>query len=142
MICSNCRRRLKADATSCLCGKFGAESQTARRAVIACCFVGCPEGAICRVFAKTGWANICRTHYTKVELSDKTYAPPSLQMINNRKIYEDSPYYRRIHGGDSVPGQLGPLLPQIEREPGVDDDLPLGIGRDELEQEFMDKAQP
>jgi len=120
--------------------------------VIACCWSSCLEGAICRVFTKTGWANVCRTHYPKIELSDKSYAGDSLVMKEIREAYHESYTYKRFKAGDMPAGLIGNLIPSATarkhgedptREPGQDEEeLPLGIGRDPLEQEFMDKANP
>ncbi len=56
-----------------------------------------------------------------------------------RAAYRKSDLYRRIHERERVKETVGAALP---REPGEDDDLPLGIARDALEQEFMDRANP
>ena len=143
MICSNCRRRLRADATSCLCGKFGAASQIIRR-VITCCFDGCPEGAICRILTKTGWANVCLGHYPKLAREAPGYAPKSMAAEETRKIYEQSYHYRQEHGTRPAPEDRSDLEAELaevkrkmeastERQPGSDD---------ELEQELLDRAQP
>jgi len=136
VICANCKRRLRQDATSCVCGKFEGQSQI-MRPVIACCFQGCADGAICRLWTKTGWANVCRTHYGKVETVPRKVE--SVVTLEIREAYEKSAHFRRQHGGEAVPGTIGAALP---REPGSDDDLPLGISRDPLEQEFLDRTQP
>ena len=95
------------------------------------------EGAICRLWTATGWANVCRSHYSKVETVPRR--SESLTVREIREAYLKSAHARR--GGSIPPAQvIGELLP---REPGDDrEDLALGIERDPLEQEFMDLAQP
>ena len=117
MICSNCRRRLREGATSCLCGKFGSMSQIFA-APIQCCFAGCIEPALCSLQTPTGRANVCRTHYPKVE---RDYRPRVLseQETACRRAYEKSPHFRRIRDG------LTPLESDVAvllREPGSDEE--------------------
>ena len=155
MICHNCRRRLRADATSCLCGKFGPAFQAhyAPR-LIPCCFDTCPEGAICRIHVSTGWANVCLKHYPQVARNEVPYSKNNETVAEIRKVYEQSYHYRQKHGGRPVVLQDRSALERelaevkrkmeaaMQREPGSDDDLPPGIEQDPLEQEFLDKAQP
>ena len=154
--CPDCGGKLGVKAVKCRCGwvMLGAprDSNTPPVKVIACCFDGCPEGAICRIFTKTGWANVCRTHYPALAREAPGYAPRSLAAEETRKIYERSYHYRQKHGGRPVEplqdrsgleAELAEIKRKMEaqRQPGSDDDLPLGIERDPLEQDFLDKAQ-
>ena len=51
-----------------------------------------------------------------------------------RAAYKKSPNHRRLHGEVEPPQNVRELV----RVPGQDDEeLPLGIGRDPLEEEFM-----
>ena len=52
---------------------------------------------------------------------------PLLESI--RAAYRASPMYAKIHGPQKL-------------EPGSDDDLPLGIGRDALERELAERMNP
>lgn len=140
MICSNCKRRLRSDATSCLCGKFGQESQS-RQAHIQCCVDGCQNSANVRVWTKTGWANVCARvnanqvgvfHYETIEIVPRRTCTPFMEECREA-------YAKAMGRGVVIPGALKNILP---REPGSDDDLALGITRDALEQEFLDRAQP
>lgn len=149
MICTSCKRRLKADAVTCLCG-WSATGSQAVRAVIACCVEMCPEGAICRIFTKTGWANVCRTHYPTIERA--SYSVNSPVMKAARAAYEKSYDYRRRHGLEKVaPSDRSALEAELaevkrrmeaaapQREPGQDDDDPLAIAADP--QAYLDRAQ-
>ena len=142
MICTKCNRRLRASAVSCLCGWSVSQSTGQAKAFIACCFSGCLEGAICSIPTKTGMANICRTHYVRVERyvapSDTPYA------VECREAYRRSPAYQRQQMG-GYSGNIGASLTGTSagptRQPGQDDDeLPLGVARDSLEAEFMEGA--
>lgn len=139
MICTNCRRRLRSDAISCICGKFGQESQV-RSVPIQCCFAGCPEASICRIFTATGWANVCKTHYPQVKESQKSYAYNSPTAVEMREGYQRSFLRRRLDGGQAVPGTIGVIVP---RQPGEDPVEPaLGIKVDDLERELAERANP
>mgnify|MGYP001594691050 CR=1 FL=1 len=93
MICSNCKRRLRMNATSCLCGKFMGTPEIATH--IDCCFVGCIESSICGVPTVTGWANVCRTHYPEVEIKRRPTVNLATREI--RAAYEKSQHYRQKH---------------------------------------------
>ena len=122
------------------------------RPYIACCFAGCPECAICRIFTDTGWANVCLTHYPKIKPSKKSYCPENLTVKEARRAYEASPHYRARHGGvvakteerAALEAELAKVKERMAgfREPGSDDDLPLGIGLDALEEELADRINP
>lgn len=122
--------------------------------MIACCFAGCGEGAICRVWTKTGWANVCKAHYPSID------RVPLLQSMSPRSVecreaYKRSFAYRQKHGGESprsdieerrrVEADLGVMRKRMAeaagRQPGEDDDaMALGIPIDPLEQQFQSEA--
>lgn len=121
--CPECGGKLGVKATKCRCGWVlpGAAREVATpAAVIPCCYSGCPEGAICRVPTKTGWANVCKTHYGQVEIVRQASNSPTV--IEARKAYEKSALYQRLKSGDHVPGSIGALLPKREREAGEDEE--------------------
>ena len=138
MICTNCRRRLRSDATSCLCGKFGQESQV-RRPHIQCCVEGCQNSANVKVWTKTGWANVCARvnagdlgtyHYEQIEQVPRVTSNP----------YMDELRAARRNGPKKIPEAIGNIIP---RQPGEDREEPaLGIPIDDLEREFADRANP
>ena len=162
-LCDRCKRRLKADAMSCVCG-WSASGATdfAPRAVIACCFSNCAEGAICRVFTPTGWANVCKSHYPKIELSKKSYAPTNQAVLEGRRAYEGSFHYRQKYGGEApktnleerraleseLAGVREKMAAFAGRQPGEDSeedrpaDLPLGIPLDDFERELGERMEP
>ena len=142
--CPDCGGKIGIKATRCRCGwKMPGTPQRNDRPIqpaIQCCFQGCAEASICRIFTKTGWANVCRTHYPQVKESPKGYGYDSPTVVEARKAYERSPLYRRLKGGEAVPGTIGAIVP---RQPGEDAEEPaLGIKVDDLEREFADRSNP
>ena len=157
--CGDCGGKLGVKATKCRCGWVmpGAprDAGTPLPVVIACCYSNCAEGAICRVFTPTGWANVCRTHYPTIELSKKSYAPANRAVSEGRKAYEGSFHYRQRHGGEAPrAADRSALETELEevrrkmaesraRQPGQDDEeMPLGISLDPLEAELEGRANP
>lgn len=156
--CPDCKRRLGAK-TTCRCGWVmpGTAAGAPSRPMIACCYAECIAGALCRVWTKTGWANVCLTHYPKIDRADRPTGKSWFE-IECRTAYEKSHDYRKRHGGQKVDSGAAEIRKQVEaefaqrrkanfeadgRDPGADDDdLPLGIGRDPLEQEILDRAAP
>lgn len=122
MICSNCKRRLRNDATSCICGKFGAQSQI-RAAHIQCCFEGCKNSANVRMFTKTGWVNVC----ARVDRTDAVneYHYEKIERVNRRAntivMDEYREAYAKARGRGIV--VLGAVKTFLPREPGSDDDF-------------------
>lgn len=58
-----------------------------------------------------------------------------------RKAWKNSPAHRAMQEGRPIRQSVAATLPA--REPGTDDEpLALGIARDPLEQEFLDRSQP
>lgn len=158
--CGDCGGKLGVRATRCRCGWVmpGAPRDVNAPPVkiIACCFSNCSDNAICRIFTSTGWANVCLAHYPQVARNEKSYSYNSPACVDARKVYEGSFHYRQKHGGrpaapedtqrtaelKQVAAELEEVRRRMEaaagRQPGEDDDLALGIGRDQLEQEFID----
>lgn len=155
--CSQCGGKLGVKATRCRCGWVmpgAARADYVPEKIISCCFANCLEGARCRVYTKTGWANVCLTHYQKI---DRVPQPRTMTpfAVACQQAWQNSYEYRKRHGLQrSAPSDRAAIEAELEgvrkrmeasmpaREPGQDDDLPLGIGRDPLEAEFMDRAQP
>lgn len=162
--CPQCKRRLGAK-TSCRCGYVMLGGSTSAPGappvkMISCCIDMCHEGAICRIFTDTGWANVCRSHYPSIARAAKSYSYNSAACAAGRKAYEGSYHYRQKHGGASKgsedarrTAELKQIQTELEvmkrrmeesaptRVPGQDDEeLPLGIARDPLEQEFSNDA--
>lgn len=154
--CPQCKRRLGAK-TSCKCGYVMPGGSTYSPGsppvkVIACVHLNCIEPAICSIFTKTGWANVCRPHYPTIERA--AYSSNSLVMKELRKAYEGSYDYRRRHGLEkgarpdraAIDAELAEVKRRMEaarpaREPGQDDEgLALCIGRDPLEAEFQNEG--
>jgi len=99
--CPECSGKLGNKATRCRCGwtQPGAPREVSgapARPLIPCCFQNCLEGALVRVWTKTGWANVCVTHYPKIETVLRKV--DSWQTLEVRKAYEASADYRRRHG--------------------------------------------
>ena len=114
-LCPDCGGSLGTKATRCRCGWRASISVDAvPRFSISCCYETCLEGAICRVPTKTGWANVCRTHYPDIEIVRKRSNSAVVQEI--RQAYEGSFAFRhkgQLHISRSLPGQR-------ERQPGED----------------------
>ena len=131
-LCERCKRRIKADAVSCICGwsltmsrptmperkheplPSWEESRNAYKAVRE------------RIFAKM--ENRVWTRERFIEHYLKMIANP------------EAAGWAKQHATEAL-RNLGYVAPQ-EREPGSDDEPALGIPLDELEQEFADAAQP
>jgi len=133
--CGDCGGKLGVKATKCRCGWVmpGAPRDSTARPVrvISCCFSSCLDGAICRIFTKTGWANVCRGHYRQVAREAGGYMPRSETAAAIRKIYEGSYHYRRKHGQEKSPAERSQLDVELEamrqrmqagRQPGQDDE--------------------
>jgi len=141
--CPECNGALGTRATKCRCGwKMPGTAQSFEpKAHIDCCYAGCTEGAICKVFTKTGWANVCNTHYPKLarENAKLSYSSDSPACIEGRKAWENSPDYRAKHGlpakkrDDALEAELAAMKDRMAafREPGED-----------LEEELADIANP
>lgn len=107
---------------------------------IECCYANCMECAVCRVWTKTGWANVCLIHYPKIEIEPRR--TNSWYEMDCREAYSKSPHYRKIHGGaapakESVPrldAELADMKARmaLSRTPGEDD---------EQDQRLADAAQ-
>jgi len=147
--CVECGGKLGVKATKCRCGWVmpGAprDAGAPPPVLIACCFANCPEGAICRMYTKTGWANVCLTHYPKLETVPLRSNAPHIAAA--RKAYEGSFHYQQRHDGEAprqkdrtaIDAELAAMRTKMAefRQPGQDDEeLPLGVARDPLEAEF------
>lgn len=161
--CPECAGKLGVKATKCRCGWVmpGTPRDVAGPApvVIACCYSNCIEGAICRVWTKTGWANVCRTHYPRIEIEPRRSG--SWYEMDCREAYQKSYAYRRKNGTAPAAGEpeakrlaemkqlaqelearrVAMLGAQPEREPGGDDADPLG-NYAALERELEERANP
>ena len=69
---------------------------------IQCCFQNCTERATIRMHTKTGWANVCRTHYPHLERAPVIARNPTVDAIREK--------YRRSFAFNKT------------REPGSDDE--------------------
>lgn len=92
-LCVRCKRRIEAAAISCVCG--WTESQSTNRQHIDCCMDGCQRGALVRVFTKTGWANVCETHYPEVDVEPRVNRNPTCEAI--REAYRKSAKFGQIN---------------------------------------------
>ncbi len=57
--------------------------------VIPCCYVVCGVKAMCRVWTKTGWANVCVPHYSMIEIIPREVHSPAVDEIRrsvNKKL--------------------------------------------------------
>ena len=63
-------------------------------------------------------------------------------IVNNAFMDACREAYRNSSGARKIREYNEGAPVNKSREPGQDDDLPLGIARDPLEQEFMDAMQP
>lgn len=105
MICTTCKRRLRPNALSCLCG-WSASGAVPVRQIIACCFQGCLNPANVRLWTKTGWVNVCAlVHSGKVETVQRVETNHHLEVLRAA---------RRSRGNV--------VIPPYEREPGSDDE--------------------
>lgn len=127
MQCPDCGSGLGSKAIRCRCGWSAVGGSIVPLPHIACSYMGCGTSAVCRVWTKTGWANVCLKHYEVIE----TVKRPSIN-LTTQEIKER--YAARY-------------IPQIkaERIPGADDEqksvsdlIPL----DDLERELMERANP
>lgn len=86
--CPRCKRRIPSIANACRCGWSNADTAENQHVRIACWCPGCQESAICRVWASSGWANVCLTHY------------PTMPHVSRPS---NSPFVReRVPGEDDV----------------------------------------
>ena len=127
-LCDRCKRRIKAEALTCVCGWSAAAGISGRRQA-ECCIALCDAPALCRVWTTTGWANVCPGCYPKIERAPRR--SESLTVQESREAYT-----RRR--------ELLEQIRQPSREPGSDDEanpvnsLPL----DALEVELGNRANP
>ena len=49
--------------------------------IVPCCYVGCGVKAMCRVWTKTGWANVCIPHYSEIEIIPREIHSPAVEEI-------------------------------------------------------------
>lgn len=63
MMCPKCRRRLRADAEVCLCGWASAASSSQQSGRAECAHFGCVQTAMIAQRTRSGWANLCLSHY-------------------------------------------------------------------------------
>ena len=114
--CPDCGSNLGKSAYKCRCGWKAAPALGAVEH-IDCAIEGCPLGARCRVFTKTGWANVCRQHYPTIERIPYIQRSPVVDEI--RKAFENSRYMqRKLEAGvDAARAETG--FAAI-REPGQD----------------------
>lgn len=59
------------------------EMEVAPIAKAPCCYQNCTVGALCRVWTKTGWADVCLDHYKVIET-----APQPCNSLLAREIRE------------------------------------------------------
>ena len=78
--CPECGGKLGVEAIKCRCG-WSAASQVREPRTVPCCFVGCIEKAMCRVWTKTGWADVCVTHYQEIEIVPRPVHSPAVDEI-------------------------------------------------------------
>jgi hypothetical protein len=111
MICTKCKRRLKADATSCLCGW---SENSAKNEFIPCAFSPCAKKAICRIFTR-GWINVCFDHYTSANFTRPIPDSPVIKEV--LEAFAKSRYMRRKSeiGAEAAKDEL-------MREPGQDEE--------------------
>jgi hypothetical protein len=75
VICAKCKRRLRADATNCICGW---SSNSSRNEIIPCAYAPCSAPAICRIFVR-GWINVCFDHYTSADFKRPVANSPVIE---------------------------------------------------------------
>ena len=139
--CPDCGASVGRNAIKCRCGWSATGAVPVFQKKIDCCVMGCPNPARASVWTKTGWANVCARvhpsevgpfHYETIEQVPRVTNNPYLDEI--RSAYKKSAAYARIHG--PIQGAAK------QREPGSDDDLPLGIPTDALERELAERMNP
>jgi len=82
-LCDRCKRRIRFDAKSCVCG-WEEESFTHNPVrSISCCFAGCANSATIRVWTRTGWANVCEADYGRIETVPRVSNNPTVQAIRD-----------------------------------------------------------
>lgn len=113
-LCERCKRRIKADALSCVCGWSIAAVTEDRGQHIQCCFSGCPRSGIVKTWTKTGWAHVCFEDYGRLEYTPRPTDNPHVRSV--RAAYEKSNAFKRRQ-----PGHISEVLP--ERIPGEDDSM-------------------
>lgn len=87
-LCDRCKRRIKIDAISCVCGWTSSQASRPEYST-PCCFGGCPNSARVRVFTGTGWADVCLDDYPRLERAPRVSHSPSVTVIQEA-------YQRRI----------------------------------------------
>ena len=83
-LCERCKRRIKAEAISCICG-WGA-AFAGSRPFIACGYEVCQREAICRIWTSTGWLNVCLEHYKTGPNVNRVST--SAHMVELREAYQ------------------------------------------------------
>ena len=125
--CPDCGASVGRNAIKCRCGWSATGAIPVLQKKIDCCVMG--------------WANVCARvhpsevgpfHYETIEQVPRVTNNPYLDEI--RSAYKKSAAYARIHG--PIQGAAK------QREPGSDDDLPLGIPTDALERELAERMNP
>ena len=153
-LCDRCKRRIKLDAISCVCG-WSIASGAPVRPFIQCAYSGCGFEAIVR----KGPSNFCYEHYVAqgnkeakeyaethgiVTAADHAEHIRALLATPKRhpRAWMENP--KSEYAAEMVASIRGKRKqPVVERVPGEDDEpLALGIPLDELERELMERANP
>jgi hypothetical protein len=98
MICQKCKRRLKADATSCLCGWNSA--QVSQQTTAYCAHQDCVIPALVRVKTETGFANLCMKHY------EAYWTPQRVQTHGINRGEKDNALMAEIRAAMKAKGEI------------------------------------
>jgi len=98
--CPECGAPIGKGAYKCRCGWKGSASPSFVSA-IACAYLPCEKPALCRVFTKTGWANVCTDHYGTAQFTRPVANSPVVEEV--LKAYHKSKAYAQKMGRD--PGE-------------------------------------
>ena len=102
------------------------------------------------MWTKTGWANVCLTHYGKIDTvprrSENLLVQGTQLAYRTRRETNAAPQVVPQAAAPATPFASAnePCAPAgvAPREPGSDDEPALGIPLDSLERELMERANP
>jgi len=85
--CPECHTQLHHTARYCGCGWKRDNPFNAPTPIVDCSHMGCRSPAMCKIKTKTGWANLCHTHYDK-HFADEAHA--SLDKYGMARLADES----------------------------------------------------
>jgi hypothetical protein len=78
--------------------------------IIDCCIGLCSQRAVCRVWTKTGWANVCTAHYRVIETVPRRSESPLLEQMRKGVRFRTKAKQTREPGSDDEPQKLDEIL--------------------------------